>query len=51
LKNDKHKHISNKAKRKAEKALDEKIKNLLNEKSNVEKHQKVSKTPKTCGYC
>jgi hypothetical protein len=30
-----------------EKALDEKIKNLLNEKSNVEKQQKVSKTPKT----
>ena len=30
-----------------EKSLDEKIKNLLNEKSNVEKQQKVSKTPKT----
>ena len=30
-----------------EKELDEKIKNLLNEKSNVEKQQKVSKTPKT----
>ena len=30
-----------------EKSLDEKIKNLLNEKSNVEKQQKISKTPKT----
>lgn len=30
-----------------EKELDEKIKNLLKEKNNVEKQQKVSKTPKT----
>jgi len=30
-----------------EKEIDEKIKNLLNEKSSVEKQQKVSKTPKT----
>ena len=30
-----------------EKDLDEKIKNLLKEKSNTEKEQKVSKTPKT----